>query len=110
MSPGNLPSPSSISPRICVLGNGEALGEATTLIRNWGYPVTLGYQADQPPQILLTTANEAETRAREHPSLPLVVLCAGEENAPPAAHKLVLPLRPARLRALLRRLEEEITA
>lgn len=110
VSPGNLPSPSSISPRICVLGNGEALGEATTLIRNWGYPVTLGYQADQPPQILLTTANEAEPRAREYPSLPLVVLCAGEENAPPAAHKLVLPLRPARLRALLRRLEEEITA
>lgn len=97
-------------PLICVVGESPALHEAASLVKNWGYPVCHDHQLDAPPQIIISDAENAKNLLQQFPSTALLILGLEGEPCSVTTHGLSLPIRPARLRALLRRLEEEITA
>ena len=90
-------------PCIGVVGRGEALDAAALLLQSWGYPVQ---RTPRAAQIVVCRSEDAMTLANEWPDKALIVLGRAEDEAhlPPQAHRLDLPLRPAHLGALLRRL------
>ncbi|MCX8145764.1 MAG: ATP-binding protein [Azovibrio sp.] len=100
---------------IRIIGESEAIAQVRTLLRAWGYPVANAAHvpSDAPGIVISTTAFAAAARPLLAPGSIQIVL--GQEHdgrtpPPPGLHYLGLPLRPARLRALLRRLEAELKA
>lgn len=110
-SPPALPAPSSTPTTICILGDSEALRETRQLVRSWGYPLTQGSKPETVQEIIITEAGLFPACHAQLPAnAPLILLGAEQGSGPASAHYLTLPIRPARLRALLRRLEEELKA
>lgn len=101
------PSPTSI----CILGESDVLNEARQLVENWGYSLKQEADTGAVHEILITEA-ALLSQISLQPPLPQPLILLGSEQAPgfTNAHYLTIPIRPARLRALLRRLEEEFRA
>lgn len=93
------------APVIGVLGNCSDLLEAIELTTGWGYTICYDLQAPPPPDIIISCASNALAALEQFPQTPILALCQGNQVLSPNIHKLNLPIRPARLRALLRRLE-----
>lgn len=92
-------------PVIGVLGNCSELLEAIELTTGWGYTICYDLQAPPTPDIIISCASNALAALEQFPQIPILALCQGNQVLSPNIHKLNLPIRPARLRALLRRLE-----
>lgn len=101
-SPENPPEESSeAAASVHLYGNSPALTQAHALLTRWGHPTQTCTAADcaqLPPGSIVLCAAEAL------PALPAGVQCivlGSPPICPAEAHCLPLPLRPARLRALL---------
>jgi hypothetical protein len=106
----------SCDPEILFVGAGEEIDSACKLARSWNLPVR---QSPAPSADMATLARCAivvtgaaladEVRRSCPPVVPVIVL-AGPDEAPagPNLHVLALPLRPAKLRALLGQLQKDL--
>ncbi|MDD2664918.1 MAG: ATP-binding protein [Dechloromonas sp.] len=97
--------------RLHVVGDSEALLACIELAAHWGYAISqddgLPPLAPPPGVLVIADADRAAALAERMPAdSPLIVLGS---NAPPAgAHALSLPVRPARLRALVNQLQKTL--
>lgn len=95
--------------KVHCVGNSEALQECARLIASWGYEARIDVHAGSAAHdaVLLVDAEmaAAANAARGHET-PLIVLSGDAATLPSGAHALPLPLRPARLRALLGQLQK----
>ena len=87
--------------------------ESRGQLERWGYPVTLLAQADAAPwpaaPIILADQHLALSMVLPA-DIPLIVLCANPAHPMPAgAHALPLPVRPAKLRALIGQLQKTLS-
>ena len=103
----------SNSPEILCIGDSEELLESRGQLERWGYPVTLLAQADAAPwpaaPIILADQHLALSMVLPA-DIPLIVLCANPAHPMPAgAHALPLPVRPAKLRALIGQLQKTLS-
>jgi hypothetical protein len=103
-------------PEILFVGAGEELDSASELAQSWNLPVR---RASAPSAdmaalarcaIVVTEAVLAEEIRRACPPIVPVIVLAGPDEAPagPNLHVLALPLRPAKLRALLGQLQKDL--
>ena len=96
------------------IGQGEDLQAAMGLARSWHYAVSHQPDADaSPPDILrriviMTLASQATTVRAIYPvATPIIALVdTRETNLPDGVYPLSLPLRPAKLRALLEQVQK----
>lgn len=101
--------------KVHCIGNSEALLETIRLAEHWNYTVSHDDGADEelPPHnsVIICEMALAEAISRElGAATPLIVLVSGEHpEIPPGAHALLLPVRPARLRALLGQLQKTLS-
>lgn len=101
-------------PRVHCVGQSDDLRECTHLIERWDYAVSSGNDVvERPPAdaILVVDDGQAEAASRSVPhGTPLIVLVHDPAIPLPAgAHALPLPVRPARLRALLGQLQKTLS-
>ena len=103
------------SGRLHCIGGSEALQECIRLAEHWDYAVThddgAGNEMLPSQSVVLCDPEFADAVARElGAGKPLIVLSDGEQQQLPAeAHRLLLPVRPARLRALLAQLQKTLS-
>jgi len=101
--------------KVYCIGSTDALHECITLAENWNYAVSHADGADDaaPPNnnVIICEMALADAVSRELAAdTPLIVLTIGDHPAiPPGAHALPLPVRPARLRALLAQLQKTLS-
>ena len=103
-------------PAIHFIGQGDEMEEAMALARGWNYPVSQETEAGlripgpRQPMIVVTEANLAFTVRRLAPDgTPVIVLDTGEgRNLPENVYPLLVPVRPAKLRALLNQLQKTL--
>jgi signal transduction histidine kinase len=96
----------AFSGHVHLIGNSPAIAACQAMIRDWNYACTTG-PIDALAQlrkdtILMCDADQIPARGHD---LPLIILGNGslpDSKTPPGSHVLSLPVRPARLRALLR--------
>jgi signal transduction histidine kinase len=101
--------------RIHCIGTAQELQACIGLIEGWGYAVSSedGAAAERPPDntLLITEAELAGAVSAElAPGTPLIVLLrhAGQ-TLPAGAHGLPIPVRPAKLRALINQLQKTLS-
>lgn len=103
------------SGRLHCIGCSEALQECIRLAEHWDYAVShddgAGNEILPPQSLILCDPEFADAVAHElGAGKPLIVLSDGEQQQIPAeAHRLLLPVRPARLRALLAQLQKTLS-
>jgi signal transduction histidine kinase len=101
--------------RVHCIGTSDDMRACIGLVKSWGYAVSTadGAKAERPPDntVLITDAELAEAvSAEQAPGAPLIVLAGTAGQAlPVGAHALPLPVRPARLRALLNQLQKTLS-
>lgn len=104
-----------IAGKVFCIGNSEAMHECIALAEHWNYEIThtdgAGNEILPRHSVIIVDQELAEAVARELTSdTQLIVLVAGEAAAlPPGAHALPLPVRPAKLRALLGQLQKTLS-
>lgn len=92
---------------IRLIGDTETLRTCRELVEHWGYPILSDKITDE--CITITDAKHQDSVLYNGP---LVVLQTTDDRSKPlpdGAHGLVLPLRPARLRALLNQLQKTLS-
>ncbi len=105
--------PESNGTVLCI-GDSEELQTCAQLIEGWNYTVRIeaaSIAGDLPPNIfiLTDTASMPTVLERKVPGTPLIVLTGDASmTLPVGAHGLPLPVRPARLRALLNQLQKTL--
>lgn len=97
--------------RLHAVGASEALTACIELAAHWGYAVSrddaLPPQAPPPGVLVIADADRAAALTGQLPAgSPLIVL--GSDAPLPGAHALSLPVRPARLRALVNQLQKTL--
>ncbi len=98
--------------RIHCIGDSEDMRACTQLVKSWGYSVSTSEDTAQaiPSGDALIIADAAQATAAglaQLPGAPLIVLQGDAGSALPAgAHAVPLPVRPAKLRALLNQLQK----
>ena len=93
------------------MGASENLAQVRELVQAWGYPEAIESGGTPGRGIIITESVLPETgTAPLAAGSPQILLGPEQESAGPGVHHLGLPVRPARLRALLRRLEAELRA
>jgi signal transduction histidine kinase len=111
------PAPGAGAPLpVRLIGAAPALDEADELLRDWNYHVMRdkvpGYGLKKMAGasiVLCDSATVAEVRSRCPAETPVIVLAdAGHGDLPADVHLMALPLRPARLRALLVQLQKTL--
>jgi len=98
------------------IGQGDDLEEAMALVRGWNYPVSqeidVGPRLPGPrqPTLVVTVANLAPSVRRLTPDgTPVIVLVADEDQyLPEGVYPLQVPVRPAKLRALLNQVQKTL--
>ena len=115
----SLPEPGPASPHrapaehvpVLIVGASENLAQVRELVQAWGYPEAIESGGTPGRGIIITESVLPETgTAPLAAGSPQILLGPEQESAGPGVHHLGLPVRPARLRALLRRLEAELRA
>ena len=98
---------------VLCLGTSEAMAECRKLIGRWEYSVSSADSVDQEalPEgvIVIADAEQSAAVGAARPENTALIVLAADPSAlhlPPGAHALPLPLRPARLRALLNQLQK----
>lgn len=96
---------------VCVIGASKRLEAVRELLCNWGYALEQDCNPARPQEIIITTCDLYPALAPYLPEgRPLILLGSEASDAPDDTHYLPLPIRPARLRAVLQRLEAQLTA
>ncbi|MDR2188023.1 MAG: hypothetical protein LBE62_08230 [Azonexus sp.] len=95
---------------VYLLGDSPELLACRILLESWHYAVSALPDGGQPPSagIVIADAGRAGETAHCCPALPLIVIGAGGQALPPEAHALPLPVRPAKLRALIAQLQKTL--
>jgi len=104
-----LPPPVAHAP-VHIIGESENLAQVRELVRAWGYPAPPCTDGAAMRTITIAESSLPDVPAVPSDGSPLILLGPEQEDAGPGIHHLGLPIRPARLRALLRRLEAEFRA
>ena len=103
-------NPAQTADRVHCIGSSDGMQACIGLLKGWGYAVSTG---EPPPgnTVLITDAEQAGAVSIElAPGMPLIVLVEGLGQALPAdAHALPVPVRPAKLRALLNQLQKTLS-
>jgi signal transduction histidine kinase len=110
------PRPSQDAPALHFFGAGDDLRAAMELARSWGYAISHHPLATRMPPavrgrlVVVTLASLADAVAAiVPPATPVIVLADTPDHSPlPGTYALPLPLRPARLRALLGQLQKTL--
>ena len=107
-------SPGPAPVRVHFVGKSPDLLASRALVEGWHYQVSID-DGDGPPDLpenalLVVTAERAgDVSRRMSADTPLIVLVASGDPLPPSgAHSLPVPVRPARLRALLGQLQKTL--
>ncbi|MBS1158367.1 MAG: ATP-binding region, ATPase-like:Histidine kinase N-terminal [Proteobacteria bacterium] len=101
--------------KVHCIGHSEAIADCLRLAESWNYAVSHddGAGREAPPRnaVIICEMALAEAVSQELANdTPFVVLSSGEHpNIPSGAHALPLPVRPARLRALLGQLQKTLS-
>jgi len=112
------PAPMTPPPRagyVHCLGQSDAMLACAHLVENWDYIVSTADEPGAEPlpgnAVLIVDADlAAAASAALAPGAPLIVLVtAADQPVPEGANRLVLPIRPARLRALLGQLQKTLS-
>lgn len=102
-------------PRVLGIGNSEELQECLGLLARWDYAVTHAATSDaieQPLEaVIVADAEQAMRISAQIPAdTPLVLICRDDSwETPPGAHILPVPVRPAKLRALVTQLQKTLS-
>jgi signal transduction histidine kinase len=103
-------APEQAVERVHCVGNSNEMQTCMDLLKAWGYDVSTG---EQPPDntVMIADAEQAEAASLKlAPDVPLIVLSEETRLVLPAgAHALPLPVRPAKLRALLNQLQKTLS-
>lgn len=108
-------SPADLTNYVHCIGNSDAMHACIDLLKAWGYSVSMAGDAGTrhlPDNAVLITdaAHASAVSAAQTPGIPLIVLHGEDGEAlPPAAHPLPIPVRPAKLRALLSQLQKTLS-
>jgi signal transduction histidine kinase len=120
--PGSLPeaaprpgdSAAPVAGKVHCVGNSAEMQASIELFKGWGYAVTVsedGSQRSPDNAVLIADANLAVAVSAEHASdTPMIVLAATvDQPLPVGAHVLPIPVRAAKLRALLNQLQKTLS-
>lgn len=110
----NLPEPAPAkNGKVYCIGSSSHLMACAEMAESWNYAVTFETPeeaaASPTPTCIIADADGLETAIRiKSADSPLIVLTDASDPLPPGAHGLPLPVRPARLRALLNQLQKTL--
>lgn len=90
-----------------VVGQGEDFERIVELTRGWGYRVAVGWEGLEAPAMVLVGADLAAEARQRLPSGCALVVLGGEAGV--GWQTLPLPLRPAKLRALLHQIQKTLS-
>lgn len=104
---GGLREPVSAAGDVCLIGNSPQFDLIESLLRSWDYRLSryarIGDAVLAPERTLVLDQEALQQLGDERGNLPLICLLADPGASLPAGvHPLPLPVRPAKLRALLR--------
>jgi signal transduction histidine kinase len=96
--------------RVHCIGNSDEMQACIGLLKGWGYAIST---TGRPPEntVLISDAEPAGTVSVElSPGAQLIVLVRNpEQTLPSDAHALPIPVRPAKLRALMNQLQKTLS-
>lgn len=101
--------------RVHCIGNSAEMQACINLIESWSYAVSVSDGSSQevlPDNALIIADGKFAntTSLAQAPNAPLIVLLsAGDQALPAGAHALPIPVRPAKLRALLNQLQKTLS-
>ncbi len=108
-----LPAPLASPGRVHLIGDSDNLASCIALIETWGYTISIGDGAKPAPAdavLIIDQDNLPQIVTGLTPDRPVVVLVeSADKNLPPGVHALPLPIRPAKLRALLGQLQKTLS-
>jgi signal transduction histidine kinase len=108
-------SPAQTAGKVHCIGRSDEMLACAGLLTSWGFAVSTsdGRTGERPPEntVLITDAElAAAVSAEQAPGIPLIVLVSSAgKSLPPGAHGLPVPVRPAKLRALLNQLQKTLS-
>jgi len=93
---------------VVLFGDSEELSACRKLLESWNYTVEVSRGHYQPPAgaIIIADAARIEEIAQRGPQAPVIAIGASIQELPPGIHALPLPVRPAKLRALVSQLQK----
>lgn len=99
--------------RVHLIGDSDNLASCIALIETWGYTISIASGNKPRPTdavLIVDQANIRQIATELPPDTPVVVLIeSGDTDLPPGVHALPLPIRPAKLRALLGQLQKTLS-
>ncbi|MDR2837813.1 MAG: hypothetical protein LBV49_04480 [Azonexus sp.] len=106
-----LPRRSPSAGAVYLLGDSPDLRTCGALLEGWHYAVDTMPESGRPVAagiIIIADADRAGETVASCPEAPLIVIGADGLELPPEAHVLPLPVRPAKLRALVAQLQRTL--